>query len=195
MEKKNEQMLLIVIAFAVGVLVGVIGAKVTQETPSQSPTAPAVAPPAAPQVNYQQQIQQLKQIVASDPENRNAWARLGHAYFDSNQPAKAIEAYDKALALNPNDADLLTDQGVMFRRMGWYDKAIENFSKANEVNPSHAVSLFNLGIVYRYDLQEFDKAIEAWEKYLQVNPTGQQAEQVKAELEFLKSHPEVPKGQ
>ncbi len=78
--------------------------------------------------------------------------------------------------------------------MGWYDKAIENFSRANEINPSHAVSLFNLGIVYRYDLQDFPKAIESWEQYLEIAPAGAQADQVRAELEFLKSHPEIPQG-
>ncbi|MFO7982742.1 MAG: tetratricopeptide repeat protein [Desulfuromonadales bacterium] len=188
MEKKNEMMLLVSIAFVVGLLVGIIGANVMQDTPTPGQTASAPPPTTGGQGNQQQQVQQLKKIVADDPENRNAWVRLGHAYFDSNQPTKAIEAYDKALALNSNDADVLTDQGVMFRRMGWYDKAIENFAKANEVNPSHAVSLFNMGIVYRYDLQDFDKAIEVWEKYLEVNPTGPQAEQVRAELEFLKNN-------
>lgn len=181
-------MLLLVIVFVVGVLVGIIGARVMQDSPKPTQTSSAPPPTAGAQGNQKQQIQQLKQIVADDPENRNAWVRLGHAYFDSNQPAKAIEAYDKALALNPNDADVLTDQGVMFRRMGWYDKAIENFSRAVEVNPSHSTSLFNMGIVYRYDLKEYDKAIEAWERFLEVNPTGPQADQVKAELEFLKSN-------
>lgn len=188
MEKKNETILIVVVTFLVGVLVGVIGIKATQG-PGQK--AQPVSAPVAPQVNYEQQIQQLEKIVGQAPDNRNAWVQLGHAYFDSNQPAKAIDAYDKALALDPNDADVLTDQGVMFRRMGWFDKAIENFEKAHGVNSLHATSLLNLGIVYRYDLQEFDKAKDAWEKFLELQPTGQQADQIRAEIEFLKSHPPI----
>lgn len=190
MEKKHETMLIVVVAFIVGLLVGVIGSKVGQGPSAPRSQAPSV--PAAPQVNYQQQIQQLEQIVKQDPENRNAWVQLGHNYFDNNQPAKAIDAYDQALALDANDPDVLTDQGVMFRRMGWYDKAIDNFSKAAEINPMHATSLFNLGVVYRYDLQEFDKAKEVWTRFLEVAPPGPQADQVRADLEFLQTHPPIP---
>ena len=37
----------------------------------------------------------LEEIVAREPGNRNAWVRLGHNFFDSNQPMRAINAYAK----------------------------------------------------------------------------------------------------
>jgi len=81
----------------------------------------------------------------------------------------------------------------MFRRMGWFDRAIDNFSKAYQADPSHATSLFNLGIVYRYDVNDFAKAQEAWTKFLALNPTGPGSDRVRQELEFLKTHPPVAK--
>jgi tetratricopeptide (TPR) repeat protein len=104
-----------------------------------------------------------------------------------------VEAYDRALELDPSDPNVLTDQGVMFRRLGWFDRAVENFTKASEIDPSHRQSLYNLGIVYRYDLQDFEKAGEAWEKFLALNPSGPGSDQVRAELEALKGHPAIPK--
>ncbi len=101
----------------------------------------------------------------------------------------AIEAYDKALEIQPNSPNVLTDQGVMFRRLGWFDRAIKNFSKANEIDPSHATSVFNLGIVYRYDLQDFAKAQEAWVKFLELSPSGPGSDRVRQDLEFLRTHP------
>jgi tetratricopeptide (TPR) repeat protein len=77
----------------------------------------------------------------------------------------------------------------MYRKVGWFDKAINNFEQAAKVDPAHAQSLFNLGVVYRYDLQDFAKAKEAWERYLKINPSGGGADQVRAELEFINSHP------
>ncbi len=183
---KKETILLVVISLIVGGLVAVI---ITNMQNKNAQVAGGGAPATAPAVNYQQQIGMLEGIVAKEPGNRNAWVQLGHNYFDSDQPMKAIEAYDKALELDRFDANVLTDQGVMYRRLGWFDKAIKNFEEANKQNPGHQQSLYNLGIVYRYDLQDFPKTIEVWEKFLAINPSGAGAAQVRAELEVLKKNP------
>jgi len=146
-----------------------------------------------PKVNVQQKVGELKAIVAKDPNNRQAWVALGNEYFDADQPMDAVEAYQKALDLNAKDANVLTDQGVMFRRLGWFDRAVDNFTRANQADPSHTVSLFNLGITYRYDLQDFAKAQEAWTKFLAVNPNGPGSDRARQELEFFKLHPPSPK--
>lgn len=184
---KKETILLVVVVLVVGVLLGVIFTNSRKST-STTASAPGAS---APAVNYQQQISMLEGIVAKEPNNRNAWVQLGHNFFDSDQPMKAIEAYDKALAINDNDPNVLTDQGVMYRRLGWFDKAISNFEKAYRFNPNHQQSLYNLGIVYRYDLQDIPKAISAWEKFLVINPSGPGSSQVRSELENIRQHPSV----
>jgi len=189
---KKETYILAGAALIIGILLGVIFSGSGDKTPSRPATSSA--PPGAPPVNLQQNIQMLEDIVRQDPTNRNAWVQLGHNYFDGNQPMKAIEAYNKALELDPNDPDVITNQGVMFRRVGWYDRAIDNFRKANEINPMHPQSLYNMGVVYRYDLQDYDKAREAWTLYIERHPTGQGADQLRAELEFLRAHPQMPPG-
>jgi len=187
---KKETVLLVGVVLIVGLLVGILIGK-GGRGPVQAPSA---APQGAPAVNYQQNIAMLEGIVAGDPNNRNAWVELGNNYFDSDQPVKAIEAYDKALALGGDDPNVLTDQGVMFRRMGWYDRAVENFTKASELAPTHAQSLYNLGVVYRFDLQDFAKAKEVWGRYLALNPSGPAAEQVRTEMQFMETHPPIPQG-
>lgn len=182
---KKETLFLVVIVLVVGVLVGILVSK-AGKGPGKTAQAPSAPPQvAAPGVNQQQTIQMLEGLVAKDPNNRNAWVELGNNYFDSDQPVKAIEAYGKALALGPDDPNVLTDQGLMFRRLGQYDRAIENFSKANAIDPRHLQSLFNMGVVYRYDLQDFRKANDAWSKYLALNPTGPGADQIRAEMQAL----------
>ncbi|PLY02355.1 MAG: hypothetical protein C0624_08755 [Desulfuromonas sp.] len=198
--KGNESPLLLVMAFIIGLLVGVLGSMFFGGNSSPAPvaTAPqAVAPPASG-VNMQQKVDTMLQVTAADPSNRNAWVQLGHAYFDTDQPMKAVDAYDKALALDANDPNVLTDQGVMFRKLGWFDRAIENFEKAGDLDPRHTQSLFNMGIVYRYDLNDFDKAVTVWKKLLALNQPEPMAGQVRQEVSFLESHPQVngepPKG-
>ena len=182
---KKETILFAVVALVVGVLVGVIFTNARKDDRSVA-SAPVAT---APAVNASQQISMLEGIVAKEPGNRNAWVQLGNAYFDSNQPMKSIDAYDKALAIKGDDPNVLTDQGVMFRKVGWFDKAVTNFERAAKVDPTHIQSLFNLGIVYRYDLQDFKRAKEVWERYLTLNPSGNGSDQVRAELDFIKNHP------
>jgi cytochrome c-type biogenesis protein CcmH/NrfG len=180
--KNKETVLLVVIVLIVGVLVGIVYTKLSQKSATTVSVPPQAA---APMVNQQQTIKMLEELVAKDPNNRNAWVELGNNYFDSDQPVKAIEAYGKALALGPDDPNVLTDQGVMFRRMGQYDRAVDNFSKAAALDPTHAQSLYNLGVVYRYDLKDFPKAQETWSKFLALNPSGPAAEQVRSEMQAM----------
>lgn len=187
--KNKEMYLLVGVALIVGVLVGILVSKGKQGTP-----APQIASPQAPAVNSQQQIQMLQGLVKSEPGNRNAWVELGNNYFDANQPMQAVEAYAKALELNPNDPNVLTDQGVMFRQLGWFDKAIDNFNRAGKLDPNHLQSLYNLGIVYRYDLNDFPKAVQAWKRYLQLAPPGPAAEKLRGEVEMMEQHPPLPGG-
>lgn len=183
----KESILVGVVALVAGLVIGLLAGQKTSTPTAQVATGAPVAQ--APTVNMQQKIGELKNIVANDPANFQAWTALGNEYFDSSQFMSAIEAYDKALEIQPNSPNVLTDQGVMFRRLGWFDRAIQNFSKANEIDPSHATSIYNLGIVYRYDLQDFPKAQEAWTKFLELSPTGPGSDRVRQDLEFLRNHP------
>ncbi len=180
---KKETILLIIIALVVGTVGGVIFTNANKKNiTTDSPSASA-----APSIDYQQNIKHLEHILSKEPNNRNAWVQLGHNYFDSNQPMKAIEAYDKALTLDDNDPDVLTDQGIMYRRLGWFGKAVENLEKANALNPRHIQSLYNLGIVYRDDLGDQIKAKEAWTKYLEIAPDGIDSDRVRTMIDHMES--------
>lgn len=158
--------------------------------PGMPPGAPA--PHAGPGPEVQARISQLQSVVARDPKNVQAWIQLGNDYFDTRQFQKSVEAYGRALELKPNDANVLTDQGVMYRELGQYEKAIENFQKAAKADPKHVQSLFNLGVVYANDLKQPQKATEAWKKVIQVAPGSQHAVQAQAALAELGPAPKAP---
>ncbi len=179
---KKETILLVVVTLVIGVLVGVISSKTQKDSTTVKQAITSV-----PAVNYQQKIQALEEIVIKEPDNRNAWVQLGHNYFDSNQPMKAIDAYDKALELDGMDPDVLTDQGIMYRQLGWFKKAIDNFSKANKLKPGHTQSLYNIGLVYRDDLHDVQKAKEAWTRYLEIAPAGAGADKVTVMLDHMEN--------
>ncbi len=182
--------------FVVGAAIGYfVGVSTTPDAASMVIAAgvPQTQPPmgttlgAPPSVVQQQAIANLERTTLQDPKNREAWVSLGNAYFDSQQPQKSVEAYAKALALNGDDPDVLTDQGVMFRELHQPAKALANFEKAQKLNPQHLPSLFNIGIVYASDLNKPAEAEAAWNKVIAMAPSSQQATQARKLLAELKA--------
>jgi tetratricopeptide (TPR) repeat protein len=169
----------------------------TNEGHAQPAAAPAaMAAPAAPmadpalqaQMTAVTQIPVIKAELDKDPRNAEGWVSLGNAYFDSRQPQLAVDAYAKALALDPKGAknpDILTDQGVMYRDLKAFDKAIADFKRANQLNPTHLQSLLNLGIVEGTDLHDKVEARKAMHRIIEIAPASPQAEQARQFLAGL----------
>jgi tetratricopeptide (TPR) repeat protein len=131
------------------------------------------------------QISALEQLVKADPKNRDAWVHLGNAYFDAHQPKPSVDAYARALALQPDDANVLTDQGVMYRELHDYDKALRNFQRASQLQPTHVQSLYNQGVVYAFDLHDRAKAVEIWNRVIQLAPASEDAARARSALAEL----------
>ena len=191
--KKETVILVVVIAFLVGFITGatvaILKGKKGAEGPAmvQKPQmAPAPAPPGPSPLEIASKIQTLKDIVNKDPKNLPAWVELGNLYFDSNQPKEAIEAYKQYLAVKPDNADVRTDMGIMYRNLGDFDRALEEFRKAAQSDPKHVNSRYNLGLVLLHDKRDIKGAIQAWEDYLRVDPKSERAERVRAQMENLK---------
>jgi tetratricopeptide (TPR) repeat protein len=191
--KKETVILVVVIAFLVGFITGatvaILKGKKGVETAAvqQKPQiALPSAPPGSSPVELASKIKTLKEIVQKDPKNLPAWVELGNLYFDSDQPKEAIEAYSKYLAAKPDNPDVRTDMGIMYRRLGEFDRAFEEFKKAAQSDPKHVNSRYNIGIVLLHDKQDIKGAIKAWEDYLRVDPKSERANRVRAQMENLK---------
>ncbi len=115
-------------------------------------------------------LAQLEDRVRANPRDVEAWIQIGHINFDNQQHAAAIEAYEKALAIDPGNAPVLTDLGIMYRRSGNPREAVRRFEQAIAVDPKLENPRFNKGIVLWHDLKEREGAIQAWEELLKINP-------------------------
>ncbi len=178
----KESTLIAVVALVVGLLGGYLVFSISSAGKTQQPNTAIQAGSGSP-TDYTQRIAQAEKVVAQDPKNLNAWISLGNDYFDTEQTQKSINAYTKALEIEPNNPNILTDQGVMFRKVGWYDKALANFEKANKIDPNHLQSLYNAGIVYVVDLKQPEKGYGYWNRYLKLDSNSQTAMQIKSLME------------
>ena len=114
-------------------------------------------------------IMEATTATLANPENVEAWVHLGNLYYGAGDPAKSINAYEKALALKPQMPDVLVDCGVMYREQKNYSKALEYFEKALKIDPAHQIAMFNTGVVLHYDLQD-PKGLDPWRKLAGINP-------------------------
>jgi tetratricopeptide (TPR) repeat protein len=178
----KDSILIAVVALIVGLLGGYLIFNISNAGKAQQSDTAIPAGTGSP-TDYTQRIAQAEKVVAQDPKNLNAWKSLGNDYFDTEQTQKAINAYGKVLEIEPNNPNILTDQGVMFRKLGWYDKALANFEKASKIDPDHLQSLFNTGIVYAVDLKQPEKAVPYWNKYLKLDSNSPTAMQIKSLME------------
>lgn len=141
----------------------------TQAQPQSQPQPGVQQQPAIPR-ETQQHIAELERKVLQDGSNRDDWVHLGHLYFDTSQPEHAIVAYERALSMDRNDPDVITDLGVMYRATKQYDKALSCFMEAQALEPAHLVSLYNKGVVLYFDLHRHEEGIASWEEVVRRDP-------------------------
>jgi cytochrome c-type biogenesis protein CcmH/NrfG len=161
----------------------------TQLPQPGTPGMPGALPAAAPSPEVFQRIEMNQKLVAKDPKLVGVWIQLGNDYFDSRQHQKAIDAYGRALALAPNNPDVLTDQGVMYRDTGRFDEAIANFEKAGAIDPRHAQSAYNLGVVWANDKHDAARASAAFKKVISIAPASPQAGEARRALADIEKGP------
>jgi len=171
--KKETMLVVALVAVIVGFLGGVVFSAYTSGV-GLNGSAPGPSDQTAQKQDISnklaQEINDLEKEISLHLENIEALIRLGNLYFDTDQPGKAIMAYNKALKLEPNNPDVLTDLGVMYRRKNQPLESIKAFDKAIKIDLRHEASRFNKGVVLLHDLNDSEGAIRAWEELVEVNP-------------------------
>ena len=141
--------------------------------------------PAGP-VQAQDTLRLAREAVKADPKNAKAWVEMGNILMDTSRFSEAVEAYEKALEIDPKNVDVRVDMGTCFRNSGRPDLAVKEFRKALEINPGHAIGHLNLGVTLAHDLGDKAQAVKEFEKYLQLAPHAENAEQIRQEIRNLK---------
>jgi len=118
----------------------------------------------------------LRDVLAVDNGHAENWNYLGVALFRLKRFAQAQEAYDRALALDPENAMAHTNLGALLlarfmasRDAGWLDKARAAFTRAIALDNRAAAAFNGRGAAFKFAGQ-VEPALADWEKALELQP-------------------------
>ena len=162
------------------VVLTVVGCKQRQEQkgPYQGPAGRIYSPA---------DIKHLRDAASRSPENSGGWITLGNALMDSQRYGEAVDAYQAALKLDPNNVNVRVDMGICYRRTGKSGEAAEEFRKGITIDPNHPNAHRNLGVVLAYDLDKREEGIREFETYLRLMPNAPDAGQIRQAVRDLKA--------
>ena len=77
--------------------------------------------------------------------------------------------YDRAVALDRDNADACFKRGDAYDELDEYEKAITDYNKTIELDPNHALAYLNRGCAYG-EIGEYGKAIADYNKVIELDP-------------------------
>ena len=100
-----------------------------------------------------------------------SWFERGLELEQSGAPHGEIrEAYEKAIALDPNSTGALVNLGTLYFNARAMNKAEKLYLKAIEADPAYALAHFNLGNLYD-EKGEIEQALHYYTEALRLNPS------------------------
>lgn len=150
---------------------------------------------------YEQAITAYQKALAIKP-TADYYNNLAQAQARSGQTDQAIQSYNQAAQLDPTRAAMFYfNLGAVLTNTGKVDDAIDAFKKAIAADPNRADSYYWLGVnmIGKATLKG-DKMVapdgtaEAFNKYLELQPTGQFAEPAKQMLASIGASIETSYG-
>lgn len=107
---------------------------------------------------------------ASRLREAEAWFQRGLDLEETGAPVEeAIEAYQKALELNPEAAGALVNLGTIYYRRRQFAEAETYYREALDADPEYPLAQFNIGNLYD-ELGRLDEALEHYRLALDLNP-------------------------
>ena len=113
--------------------------------------------------------------LTQDAKAAPLYARLGDMYAKQNDPANADQARRRALALNPDDADVrlaLADSDMARHQ---YVSALVQYDAAARLRPTDPTIQDGRGVAYK-NLKQYPKALHAFQQALALDPRNAQVQ-------------------
>ncbi len=142
--------------------------------------APVAARGAKDGAEHQVTPQEIEAMAAklaarlqNEPDNVDGWVMLARTYYALNRHAEAALAFDRAITLVPDNADLLADyaDALGAAEGGLKGKSLELIDRALKADSTHWKALALAGTA-AFNRKDYKSAVAYWEKMKATVPPG-----------------------
>ena len=98
-----------------------------------------------------------------------AWFSVGYLHGEEDNREASIDAYDKTIELNPNDAPAHNNRGNAKDALGQYEAALADYNEAIRLDPGLAEAYNNRGITKR-NLGQPEAALADYNEAIRLKP-------------------------
>lgn len=95
--------------------------------------------------------------------------QLGNNAYMNGEYEKALEYFDRALKIDPENASAWSNRGVVLKMLGRNEEAMKSYNRAIEIDPSHGDAWYNKGRLLM-SMKRYKEAIHCYKKALEIDP-------------------------
>ena len=117
------------------------------------------------------------ETVEELPSNPIDYAKIGSDHLENEEYSEAIDAFKKAIFIDPNDETVHNSLGIAYYYTQDYEAAIDAFKAGISLNPQLKHLHHNLGSAY-FKVKKFDAAKRAVEEALKIDPSHESAREL-----------------
>ena len=108
-----------------------------------------------------------QKALVYNPVNPRVHMSLGKIYYgEKGLYYEAVNAYKKAIDLDPNSVDARMGLGEVYEDKGLYKEATQEYQRVIEIDSKHTGAMYNLALVY--EKSDPKAAITQWERYIEL---------------------------
>jgi cytochrome c-type biogenesis protein CcmH len=197
---KDERVAAYALAIAIPVLaiglywkIGNINAQPTQP-PAPPPTSTGENSEGMSQAQIEANVAALAKRLETNPSDLQGWIMLARSYSMLEKYDDSSKAYEKAVALKPRDAELISNYAFTLAMASggkFAGRPLELIKQALEIDPQNP-NVLGLAGGAAFEQKDYERAIEYWTKLLQNVPAD--SEMAQAVNEKLKEAQSLAAG-
>ena len=120
------------------------------------------------------------------PPSVEDYFKAGHGYWEKKKYSKAIDQFEKILAVEPENLEATISLATILKEQGKIEEAIPEYEKAITLSASDPRPYLHLGEIHEQK-KELERAASFYKKFLDAAPEGAEFEAVEQKIADLEA--------
>ena len=120
--------------------------------------------------DYKNALKHFESVESKDDKKDvDVLYMMGTCYVSEEEYKKALDCFEKADALKPDDFDIVSQLAKCFLQLEDYEGALNYFNKSSEIAPDEADNYYHCANCYE-KLDQIEQAKKMYKKAIDINP-------------------------